>query len=86
MLAMFEALINSFRIPDLRRKILITLGFLGIYRIGTYIPTPGIDGQALSQFFKNLSQGPLGALFGLMNMFSGGAMDNCTIFALGVMP
>ncbi|MBI2352412.1 MAG: preprotein translocase subunit SecY, partial [Deltaproteobacteria bacterium] len=83
---MFEALINSFRIPDLRKKMLFTLGFLGIYRIGTYIPTPGIDGQALSQFFKNLSQGPLGALFGLMNMFSGGAMDNCTIFALGVMP
>ncbi|MBI3990645.1 MAG: preprotein translocase subunit SecY, partial [Candidatus Omnitrophica bacterium] len=83
---MFEAFGNSFKIPDLRRKLLFTVGLLCVYRLGTYIPTPGIDGHALSEFFKSITRTPAGALFGLMNMFSGGAMDSCTIFALGVMP
>lgn len=83
---MLEAFINVIKIPDLRRKILVTLGLIAVYRIGTYIPTPGVDGLKLAQYFANMSQGAGGALFGIMNMFSGGAISRLTIFALGIMP
>ncbi|MFH1621705.1 MAG: preprotein translocase subunit SecY [Candidatus Omnitrophota bacterium] len=83
---MLAAFINSFKIPDLRKKILFTLGMLIIYRVGCFIPTPGINGAALSEFFSRLAQTQGGTLFGIMNMFSGGAMDRMTIFALGIMP
>ncbi len=83
---MLEAFANTFKIPDLRKKILITLGLIAVYRIGTYIPTPGIDGAKLAQFFASLAQTSGGALFGIMNMFSGGAISRLTIFALGIMP
>jgi len=83
---MLTAFINSFKIPDLRKKILFTLGMLVIYRAGCYIPTPGIDGSALSEFFNRIAQTQGGTLFGIMNMFSGGAMNRMTIFALGIMP
>lgn len=83
---MLQAFLNVVKIPDLRRKILFTLGLIAVYRIGTYIPTPGIDGAKLAQFFANLAQTSGGALFGIMNMFSGGAISRLTIFALGIMP
>ena len=83
---MLSAFINSFKIPDLRKKILFTLGMLIIYRMGCYIPTPGINGAALSEFFERLTHAQGGTLFGIMNMFSGGAMNRMTIFALGIMP
>ena len=83
---MFEAFGNIFRIPDLRKKIMLTLGLIAVYRVGTYIPTPGIDGAKLAQFFARLAQTQGGALFGIMNMFSGGAISRLTIFALGIMP
>lgn len=83
---MFQALVNSFKIPELRKKILFTLMIIAVYRVGTYVPTPGIDGHALSQFFQNISRTPGGTLFGIMSMFSGGALQKATIFALGVMP
>lgn len=83
---MIGALANSFKIPDLRRKILITAVLLSAYRIGAYIPTPGINGAMLSQFFENISRTQGGTLFGIMNMFSGGAIERLTIFALGIMP
>ncbi len=83
---MFEALTNIFRIPDLKKKIFFTLGLIAVYRIGAYIPTPGIDGAKLAQFFANIAKTQGGTLFGLMNMFSGGAMQRLTIFALGIMP
>ena len=83
---MIEAFGNILKIPDLRKKIAVTLGLIAVYRIGTYIPTPGIDGAKLAQFFANLAQGQGGALFGIMNMFSGGAISRLTIFALGIMP
>lgn len=66
----------------LQKKILYTLLFLGIYRIGVHIPVPGVDTQALGEFFK--SQGA--NLFGMFNMFSGGALERFSVFALGVMP
>ncbi len=83
---MFQAFLNIVKIPDLRKKIFFTLGMIAVYRIGTYIPTPGIDGAKLAQFFANLAQSSGGALFGIMNMFSGGAISRLTIFALGIMP
>ncbi len=83
---MLQAFVNSFKIPDLRRKILITFGIIAVYRLGTFIPTPGIDGAKLSMFFDNLTRTQGGTLFGVMNLFSGGAIHRLTIFALGIMP
>jgi preprotein translocase subunit SecY len=83
---MIEALINSFKIPDLKRRLIITGLLLAVYRIGCYVPTPGIDGAALSEFFNRLAKTQGGTLFGIINMFSGGAMERLTIFALGIMP
>ena len=79
---MLNALVNSFKIPDLKKRIIITLALIAIYRVGCYIPTPGIDGTALAKFFETKG----GTLFGIINMFSGGAMERLTIFALGIMP
>ncbi len=70
------------QVPELRRRILFTLAFLAIYRIGVQIPAPGIDAEALASFFAR-SQG---TLFGLFDMFSGGALKRLSIFALGIMP
>jgi protein translocase subunit secY/sec61 alpha len=83
---MLKAFANTFKIPELKKRILFTLGMLIAYRVGCFIPTPGIDGKALAEFFKNLSQTQGGTLFGIMNMFAGGAMERLTIFALGIMP
>ncbi len=83
---MLDAFTNIFKIPELRKRILFTLGLLAIYRLGCYIPTPGIDPVALSQIFSELAKGQGGTIFGLMDIFSGGAMSKCTVFALGIMP
>src|SRR5919106_2431970 len=73
---------NIFKIPELRVRILFTLGMLAVYRVGAHIPTPGINGEALSKFLQE--QG--GALLGFLDIFSGGALSRLTIFALGIMP
>jgi len=83
---MFQSFVNLTKIPDLRKKIGFTLGLLAVYRIGAYIPTPGIDGIKLAQFFDNIAKSTGGTLFGIMNLFSGGAITRLTIFALGIMP
>lgn len=83
---MLSALANTFKIPDLKKRLLITAGLLIVYRLGCYVSTPGIDGAALSQFFQQLGQTTGGNLLGIVNMFSGGAMERLTIFALGIMP
>lgn len=83
MLAQFA---NIFRIPELRKRIWFTLGLLFVFRVGGFVPTPGIDGAQLAMFFKELTSRQGSTLFGLMNMFTGGAMDKCTVFALGIMP
>ena len=77
---------NLFKIPDLKKKILITAALIAVYRIGAFIPTPGIDGAKLAQFFENIARTQGGTLFGMINMFSGGAIQRLTIFALGIMP
>jgi preprotein translocase subunit SecY len=81
-----KALTNAFKIPDLKKKIVFTLALISVYRIGAFIPTPGINGAKLAQFFENIARTQGGTLFGIMNMFSGGAMRRLTIFALGIMP
>ncbi|MBI5145460.1 MAG: preprotein translocase subunit SecY, partial [Candidatus Omnitrophica bacterium] len=83
---MLNAIVNSFKIPDLKKRLIVTGALLAIYRIGCYVPTPGIDGSALSEFFSRLGKAQGGTLFGIINMFSGGAMERLTIFALGIMP
>ena len=83
---MLSALANSFKIPDLKRRIIITLILIAIYRVGCYVPTPGINGAALAEFFNRIAKTQGGTLFGIINMFSGGAMERLTIFALGIMP
>ena len=70
------------KIPELRKRILFTLVMLAVYRIGIHIPTPGVDGAALQQVFANMK----GTIFGWFNLFSGGALERFSIFALGVMP
>lgn len=70
------------KIPELRKRIIFTLGMLAVYRIGVHIPTPGVDGVALQQIFANMK----GTIFGFFNMFSGGALQRFSVFALGVMP
>ena len=83
---MLSALTNSFKIPDLKRRLIITCALIAIYRTGCFIPTPGIDATALSEFFARIAKTQGGTLFGIINMFSGGAMEKLTIFALGIMP
>ncbi len=78
----FDAIANVFRIPDLRKRVLFTLGLLAVYRIGAFITTPGVDAIRLQQFFTQNS----GTLFGFIDLFSGGMFRRMTIFALGIMP
>lgn len=79
---MWATIQNIFRIEELRDRILFTIMMLIIFRIGAHIPTPGIDGEALSRFFEAQA----GSILGFFDMFTGGALGRLTIFALGVMP
>lgn len=82
---MLGALLNIFRVPDLRSKVLITLALIVVYRIGAHVPTPFIDPSQVEEFFANAMGGGMG-VFGVVDMFSGGAFSQMTIFALGIMP
>jgi preprotein translocase subunit SecY len=73
---------NIFKIPELKKRILFTLGLLIVYRVGVHVPVPGIDAVALSSFFAQAE----GTIFGIFNMFSGGAFERLSVFALGIMP
>lgn len=77
---MLQSLSNSMKIPELRNRILFTLGMILVFRIGTHIPTPGVDAKLLTQ---NL---PSSELFSFLNMFSGGALRRFSVFALGIAP
>lgn len=77
---MFNAIANAFRIPDLRKKILFTLGIIAMYRIGSFIPVPGVDVEAIASQVSGQSA------LSYLNLFSGGALESFSIFALGIMP
>ena len=79
---MFEKIANIFKIPDLRKRVLFTLAMLAVYRLGSHIPTPGINADMLAQFFNANS----GSALGLVDLFSGGNLRKLTVFALGIMP
>jgi preprotein translocase subunit SecY len=81
-----EQLLQVFRIPELRRKILITALFLAAYRIGYYVPLPMVNHEQLQKQMSDASGGALGRVFGFVSMFSGGNLSNGCIFALGIMP
>jgi preprotein translocase subunit SecY len=75
-------LANIFKIPELNRRITFTLFMLAVYRVGCFIPTPGVDADALMAFFARQQR----TIFGLFDMFSGGALERLSVFALGIMP
>src|SRR5215831_15000110 len=79
---MFSWLANAWRVPELRRRVLFTALILGLYRLGSWIPAPGVDSQAIKDYFGN--QG--GNVLGLLNLFSGNALSRFSLFALGIMP
>jgi preprotein translocase subunit SecY len=81
-LSIISSFQNIFKIPELKNRVIFTLALLAVYRIGAHIPTPGINGEALSRFLTEKG----GALMGFFDMFSGGALSRVTIFALGIMP
>lgn len=77
---MINALLNAFRVPELRRRILFTLSIVALYRIGAHIPVPGVDIEQVQDIIEGQ------AALGLLNLFSGGALENFAVFALGIMP
>ncbi|PLY01879.1 MAG: preprotein translocase subunit SecY [Desulfuromonas sp.] len=79
---MLKALQNIFSIPELRKRVMFTLGMLAVYRVGCHVPVPGVDATVIGQFF----QGQEGNLLGLVSAFTGGALERMTVFALGIMP
>ncbi|HET9870649.1 MAG TPA: preprotein translocase subunit SecY [bacterium] len=79
---MLSAFTNIFRIPELKSRVLFTFGMLLVYRVGCHIPTPGVNPAALQNFFSNQN----GGILGFLNLFSGGALRQFSVFALGVMP
>jgi preprotein translocase subunit SecY len=78
----FSSLADVWKMPDLRSRIFFTLALLAVYRLGIFIPAPGVDRAALSEFFQSGSN----TLFGLYDMFSGGALEQFSVFVLGIMP
>lgn len=79
---MLKAFKNALRVPDLKERLLLTLGLLTIYRLGSHIPTPGLDHEALGRLMAQAE----GTLLGLFDLFAGGALQRASIFALGIMP
>ena len=79
---MFSWLTNAWRVPELRRRVLFTAVVLGFYRLGSWIPVPGVNPEAIESYFR----GQGGTILGLLNIFSGGALSQFALFALGIMP
>ena len=78
---MFSWLANAWRVPELRRRLLFTALVLALYRLGSWIPAPGVDAEAIDQYLSRT-----GGIFDLLNLFSGGALSQFSLFALGIMP
>jgi preprotein translocase subunit SecY len=79
---MFSWLANAWRVPELRRRLLFTAAMLAVYRLGSWIPAPGVNAQQIEDYFS----GRGGTILGLLNLFSGGALSQFSLFALGIMP
>ena len=79
---MFSWLANAWRVPELRKRVLFTALILALYRLGSWIPAPGVDSARIKDFFS----GQGGTLLGFLNIFSGGALSQFSLFALGIMP
>src|SRR5213082_1906308 len=79
---MFSWLTNAWRVPELRRRVLFTALILAVYRLGSWLPAPGVNSDQISQYFN----GKGGTVLGLLNLFSGSALARCSGFALGIMP
>src|SRR5512145_2074175 len=79
---MFSWLANAWRVPELRRRVLFTAFILAVYRLGSWIPAPGVNASAIEDYFR----GQQGTVLSLLNLFSGGALSQFAIFALGIMP
>ena len=82
----FNNIANIFRVPELRVRVLFTLGIIAVVRLGCYIPVPGIDGNVLARIISEQTSRMGGSIGMFMDIFSGGALQRCTLFALGVMP
>ena len=82
MIESLQSFQNVFKIPELKRRVIMTAVLLVAYRVGAHVPTPGIDGHALAQFFDQVQ----GTLLGMVDLFSGGNLRRLSIFALGIMP
>ncbi|MSX88043.1 MAG: preprotein translocase subunit SecY, partial [Actinobacteria bacterium] len=80
---MLDSFLNVFRVAELRKKIAFTLMVVALYRLGSYIPSPGIDVSQLSSFKDKANEG---GVLGVLQLFSGGALTQMAIFALGIMP
>ena len=78
---MLSSLVQAFKVPELRNKILFTLGILALYRLGAYIPVPGIPFRAFADSFSEQGVGMV-----MLDLFTGGALSNFSVFALGIMP
>jgi preprotein translocase subunit SecY len=79
---MLSWLANAWRVPELRKRVLFTFMILALYRLGSWIPAPGVDSQTIKDYFN----GRGGTILGLLNVFSGGALSQFALFALGIMP
>ena len=78
---MLDSLVQAFKTPDIRKKIFFTLGILAIYRFGAYVPVPGIPFHAFADAFQNQQ-----VAMTMLDLFTGGALSNFSVFALGIMP
>ncbi|WP_067819168.1 preprotein translocase subunit SecY [Nocardia inohanensis] len=83
---MLSAFVSAFRTPDLRRKILFTLGLIALYRLGASLPSPGVDYKAVQDCVKLVNGGDSAGIYQLINLFSGGALLQLSVFAIGIMP
>ena len=83
---MLSAFANAFRIPELRGKILFTMAIIAVYRLGSHLPVPGVDFDAVQNYLRNPAAADPNGAFTLINLFSGGALTQFAIFALGIMP
>src|SRR5919108_1787341 len=79
---MFAWLANAWRVPELRRRLLFTAAILLVYRLGSWVPAPGVDSEQIENYFS----GQGGTILGLLDLFSGGALSQFAVFALGIMP